>query len=490
MVLFLYNINNKQKLILSCFILTLSLLAITLVNAGSVSAATLNVSGTCPLDDAITSVNNSADESTCTSIGVYGNNDTINIPSGTQTLTSNLPSITEPVTIAGAGMNQTTIDGDGQWNTFIANNVDLTVSDLKITGFYYIVLNVTNANATINNVEIDGQDAGATTNVVDIFSSTSDNYDVNVSNLYVHNINMANDVTAFLVTQSGGGTMNANLDKITIADIHTAGTAHVTAGFNMVASTASTGTVNSKITNTTIYDITGDDLVAPFGSFGIAEGGVATINTEIRNITITGTRGFTGTGMFAGVKSAAFYSAGAAIEVGDEANVIVSVTNSLLADNLNDGISSNCSLADFTDAFDGLGTDVNTSIISNGYNISDDNSCASFNEVGDKQNVPNIISTLGPLQNNGGNVPTRALLPGSPAIGAGSAVLGITTDARGVARTNGWDVGAYQSNLGVSTSGEEDGDSGSGTGTDGNSSGGVGVPNTGVQRLWWLGSRP
>ncbi len=53
---------------------------------------------------------------------------------------------------------------------------------------------------------------------------------------------------------------------------------------------------------------------------------------------------------------------------------------------------------------------------------------------------------LGPLQNNGGPVPTMALLPNSPAIDTGSLVQGTTTDARGVNRPQGTapDIGAYE----------------------------------------------
>jgi hypothetical protein len=56
---------------------------------------------------------------------------------------------------------------------------------------------------------------------------------------------------------------------------------------------------------------------------------------------------------------------------------------------------------------------------------------------------------LGPLQNNGGPTQTMALLPGSPAIDAGSNALvppGVTTDQRGLPRVvNGRvDIGAYE----------------------------------------------
>jgi predicted outer membrane repeat protein len=54
---------------------------------------------------------------------------------------------------------------------------------------------------------------------------------------------------------------------------------------------------------------------------------------------------------------------------------------------------------------------------------------------------------LAPLANNGGSTQTRALLPGSPAINAGSNVAGLTTDQRGYQRVAGGqaDIGAYES---------------------------------------------
>ncbi len=51
---------------------------------------------------------------------------------------------------------------------------------------------------------------------------------------------------------------------------------------------------------------------------------------------------------------------------------------------------------------------------------------------------------LGALGENGGRTPTIPLLFGSPAIGAGTPILGITTDQRGVFRGSYVDIGAYQ----------------------------------------------
>src|SRR5262249_32612057 len=54
---------------------------------------------------------------------------------------------------------------------------------------------------------------------------------------------------------------------------------------------------------------------------------------------------------------------------------------------------------------------------------------------------------LAPLANNGGTTQTHALLPGSPAINAGSNVANLATDQRGFQRVAGGqvDIGAYES---------------------------------------------
>ena len=57
-------------------------------------------------------------------------------------------------------------------------------------------------------------------------------------------------------------------------------------------------------------------------------------------------------------------------------------------------------------------------------------------------NVANPM--LGPLANNGGQTETMALLSGSPAIQAGVAVSGLTTDQRGLPNDTPPDIGAYQ----------------------------------------------
>jgi len=78
-----------------------------------------------------------------------------------------------------------------------------------------------------------------------------------------------------------------------------------------------------------------------------------------------------------------------------------------------------------------------------GYNLTDDDSCG-FTAPGDLV-VPDAM--LGPLQGNGGPTATHALLPGSPAIDAGSTNCPPPdTDQRGVARPQGaaCDIGAVE----------------------------------------------
>ncbi len=93
------------------------------------------------------------------------------------------------------------------------------------------------------------------------------------------------------------------------------------------------------------------------------------------------------------------------------------------------------------------GPDVDGVATSLGYNLIGDPSGASGFVTSD---LLNVNAVLGPLQNNGGPTETMAVLPGSPAIGAGSVGLipaGITTDQRRLARiVNGAvDIGAFES---------------------------------------------
>jgi hypothetical protein len=88
-------------------------------------------------------------------------------------------------------------------------------------------------------------------------------------------------------------------------------------------------------------------------------------------------------------------------------------------------------------------SDVRSHLLSLGYNLADDTSCG-FTEPTD---LVVADAMLGPLQDNGGPTETHDLLPGSPAIDAGSMDCPPpATDQRGVARPQGagCDIGAVE----------------------------------------------
>lgn len=128
-------------------LLALSLLAVSvlsLVKAPGASAATITVNtdtspSPCTLDEAIQNINSgSRTISDCVETGSYGTDDTIDIPEGTVVLTASLPPIANSITIQGAGIGGSVIDGDGQWQVFQNNfgtQMDITVQKLKITAF-------------------------------------------------------------------------------------------------------------------------------------------------------------------------------------------------------------------------------------------------------------------------------------------------------------------------------------------------------------------
>ncbi|MBL1127171.1 MAG: hypothetical protein HND44_01485 [Chloroflexi bacterium] len=84
----------------------------------------------------------------------------------------------------------------------------------------------------------------------------------------------------------------------------------------------------------------------------------------------------------------------------------------------------------------------NAAFTSLGGNLSSDSSCG----LTHSSDQPDTDALLGPLQNNGGNTFTHALLSGSPAVDAANGAHCLGTDQRGTARPFGpaCDIGAYE----------------------------------------------
>jgi hypothetical protein len=88
-----------------------------------------------------------------------------------------------------------------------------------------------------------------------------------------------------------------------------------------------------------------------------------------------------------------------------------------------------------------VATGGSASITSQGHNIADDGS-GNLTGSGDK---PNTNPRLAPLGNYGGPTQTMALLPGSPAIDAGTSTGAPATDQRGLSPVGTVDIGAFES---------------------------------------------
>lgn len=120
-----------------------------------------------------------------------------------------------------------------------------------------------------------------------------------------------------------------------------------------------------------------------------------------------------------------------------------SALNALVVKNTTNGVTANCAPAlDISPLISGASEVVDATPTNLGYNMSDDQSCTGYTYV------PNLYDTIDhEVADNGGPVPTIRLYDDSPAVNGGGQVQGITTDARGVARTGYYSVGAYQGNL-------------------------------------------
>lgn len=443
-------LNKTHKIMLAA----VSFLVFFVISSNKAHAATIDVAGGCTLPIAINSINAGSNQSGCTATGAYGTNDTINLPAGIITLTASLPTITESVVVQGAGMSSTIIDGNnGLYETlsFEGEGATFGVHDLKVLNFRNIGIQTMEGDVDLSNIEIDGTNAIENSNFMSgiAFSSQEDTaINITTNNIYIHDLSAdAENVVAFFIARYGGNSSTtADFQNTTVANITNTDAEAI--AFYML--TNGNSTIDYTATNTTIDNIVANGAALGFGGLAMAFDDDSTVSGVVNFATITGLHGSAGS---LG-QSVAFFTGGAA-DTGVTSTTTIDAQNVLLADNISDSTSSNCGELNLNDDFSLTGPVV-SAINSLGYNISDDDSCADFNQTGDQQNVANIIDTLGPLQNNGGSVPTRALLPGSPAINAGGAVLGVTTDARGVARpSSSPSVGAYQFE-GAAAPGEED----------------------------------
>jgi len=306
-------------------------------------------------------------------------------------LASALPTISSDVQILGPGANNLTVSGSGTYQVFsIASGVTVSMAGLSIS---------------------DGLVSGSNGGGI-----------ANAGTLSLTNCTIANNsavAATGVASGDGGGIANTGTLRLTGCTV-----AYNTAtGVLGVASGDGGGIANAgtlTLVNSTVAD---NAAVGAADGLGGDGGGIA--NTGTLSVSDSTIAGNTATGV-----------AGALVGVGGGIANSGSATlgNTIVGTNTASETAPN-------------GPDIYGAITSQGYNLIGNTSGATGFVATD---LTNLNPVIGILQNNGGPTQTLAVLPGSPAIAAGSVSLipaGITTDQRGVARTtNGKvDIGAFQS---------------------------------------------
>jgi CSLREA domain-containing protein len=377
------------------------------VDANPGNGVCATASGICTLRAAIQEANALAGE------------DTITQPAGTYVLTIAGASedaattgdldITSNLTINGAGAAITIINGNGNVTGdrvfHIIGSVTVTISGVTIqNGMAASFQNGSSVSFSGGGIANEFgtlmvTDATVANNSASLNGGGIDNFgSMSLSNVTISGNN----------AQSGGGIYNEyfvvgggsmSLTNVTISGNNTSG-----AGAGVVNGTAGT----MSLTNVTISGNNAGNSPGYGGGIYINSGS----SVSLTNATISGNNVDIGGGIF---------------EYDVLEAPVLQIKNTIVANNS----GGNCEAYIIT---------------SLGHNLSSDNTCALTN-TGD---LVNTNPLLGPLLNYGGPTLTRALLPGSPAIDAGSPDCPPpATDQRGVVRPQSaaCDIGAYEFNL-------------------------------------------
>jgi len=421
-------------------------------------AATLNVvAGTdainnsndvCQLSEAIQNINDQAQTNDDCPAG-DGNDDTINLPSGTITLTADLPDITKALIIQGQSTEQTIINGAGEYEVYNVNSVEIgevIFRQLTIRAYKEFAIGSAESVIKVEEVEIDGTNSipgdgqGLGGILVAAGSATIDH-------VYIHDLegNGLNGLFGISIQTEQNLNVSADISNVSITDLFSSDSlvSGLALASGLFSGTLTPGTIDVSASNMTFDSFSNvTNAVTGVSVIGTVAGGQSNINLELYNSTFNNLEG--GVGVLG--SSASLATAGVALNESDQVLIDILVKNSILAG------EDSCLI--FGDAASALGAGVSAGTIvenlsSSGGNISDDTSCAdSFTDPTDQNNVDPADLMLGTLSDNGGSVPTIPLLPGSIAIDSGTTVAGLTTDARGITRPqcSAYDSGAYEYN--------------------------------------------
>jgi hypothetical protein len=371
-------------------------------------------------------------------------------------LASALPAITNPLTISGPGATSLTVAATGTFPIFTtqaAAGQTVTVGGMTIDGGGTATygVNESGGNLTVSGAIVQGNHtAGVNENTsgtnLTISNSTIRNNAGGIADFYAGNVivvtnsTIANNsglgisnrggsggltITGCTVSGNGGGgvrwgTYNANV-TLTISNSTIANNSATDGGGIYVdfINSASVSISNSTVANNTAINGAGIEVTGYGGSVAL------TSDTIIGN-TATNANVIPGSGGAIALPPASKYP-------------VISLDSTIVAGNSSTNGFNDISAAS---ALSPMGQ--STAIVAAKYTAI--GSTAGFPLTDQGHNLIGANLLLGPVQNNGGSVPTAALVAGSPAIDAGDPALGGTTDDRGVTRPqgSGVDIGAYE----------------------------------------------
>jgi len=411
----------------------------------------------------VTNTNDSGPGSLRDALVAANNGDTIDATgiSGTILLTSGELPVDKSITISGPGADGLAVNGNGSNRVFhVSSGQTVTISDLTISngndynagGIYSdgATLTVNNctftansgggyggggimsdasnadANLTVNNCLFDGNSADFLGGGILNFTTSNTTANLTVSNCTISN-NSAEDGGG-IVNYGASGTVTSVVSNTTItgnsANFGRGGAIHNDAVF--VGGSATLTVSSCTISNNSAY----------FDGGGI---GNSAGNLQISNCTLSGNSAGSGGGVYTEYDEAevdisnSTLSGNSATSGGgiySQDQVTVTVTNSTLTGNSAnsgggiyyefDGSSGGTVILANTVLKTGASGEniynLGGQVVSQGYNLSNDDGSGYLNHSGDQINTEPV---LGPLQDNGGPTFTHELLPGSPAIDAG-----------------------------------------------------------------------
>lgn len=313
--------------------------------------------------------------------------DIINIAAGTYTPVN--VTISKALTIQGAGMHSTILDGGGSGTVIYISAGPVSIFDLTIEDGLSTVqgggLTSWNSNLTLTRIKVSGNN-GRFGGGVEIFNG----------NLIVSD-SLVKDNTS---SDNGGGFYLGGTGTTTITGSTISGNSSINNGALFVQPAG-----GLSITNSTII---GNSCTSTATA---CRGGFSSDNVlvTILNTTITGNHSHN--------DAAVMVNGGT-----------ITFKNSIIVLNYRGAIIDDCRAP-------------NGSFVSQGHNLRSDADCGTA-----ATDILTTTPSLGPLQDNGGYTPTIALLAGSPAIDAGTNTGCPATDQRGEARpyNSTCDIGAFE----------------------------------------------